>query len=262
MGPIANLVNDVILSVNRRFTRKLADDPAALAVLFRSLRDAESDGESVIFDMALPRVPAKLVHIVRTHAADEERHEGMMEEILERLGHRGDSDGGHASAVPYIDEAAGTILTAAAESDLELGRAYLLVYALERRLSAQLSQLARGIEHKRPEIAAMVREVAEDEKKHIGWCGVVSYHLIGDADVWEAERQAMIELETRTYPRLLAQNLNAMLDEGLTNMSRAERFFWRGAAWFAGRLPRQPVPDPDGAIASRDWFPRELRQAA
>lgn len=261
MGPI-QLFQNAIVSINRRFTTKLAEDPAALAVLFRSLRDAESDGESVIFDMALPRVPRKLEHLVRTHANDEERHEAMMSEVLEMLGCDADSDGDHVSAVPYIDEAAGTILTAAAESDVDLGRAYLLVYALERRLSAQLSQLAAGIEHARPEIAAMVREVAADEMKHIGWCGVVSHHLIGDTARWEAERDAMIELESRTYPRLMAQNLNAMLDEGLTNMSTVERAFWRCAAWVADRLPAQPVPDPSGVIAARDWVPRELGKAA
>lgn len=250
-----SLVRALSRRLNDRFTHQLVADDDALLVLFRMLADAEENGEAQVFDAVADRLGPKLAALVRRHADDERRHIGLTRRALRLLHDRPELRDGRANLVEVVDTHMGGMLRGEG-TDAELGRAYLLLYALERRMVAQLTQLERGLQGRRPELAAIVAEIRDDELKHIRWCQVVAWELMGaDEASFRATRDEMVAVEARVYLGVTRQNLTALLDVGLRGMSLVERGFWRLAAWTMGRLPSLPVPDPDGVIAARTWEP-------
>jgi hypothetical protein len=248
LAPLAQRIND-------RFTAQLVSDDDALLVFFRMLNDAEENGEAALFDAVAERLDGAIAGLVRRHAADEVRHIALTREALARLNDRPEVVDQRADLVALMDTHMGGMLSGEG-SDEELGRAYLLLHALERRMVAQLTQLERGLRGRRPELARIVGSIRDDERKHIAWCGVVAWSLMGDdLETYRRVREEMIVLEAQVYRGFTQHNLHAFLDAGLSGMGWPERLFWRGAAHVMGWMRSLPVPDPDGAIAALTWEP-------
>lgn len=248
------MLGAAIARLNDRFTRFLVEDDDALLVLFRMLNDAEEKGEACLFHEVAERVPARIATLVRRHEADERRHRELTREALALLHDRPGLVDRRADLVAVADGEVGELLTFGGQTDAELGRAYLFLHALERRMCAQLLQIGGALRARRPALADIVDQMRADELRHVTWCEVIAFELLGrDEATHAAVRGEMIALEARVFARVTAQNLSALLTVGLSAMPVAERAFWTAVSWALRVVPALPVPDRNGDLAAHRW---------
>lgn len=257
------LLRPVLERLQDRISGHIARDPDALIVLMRLLDDAEASGEAAVFERVEGRVGGRMAALVRRHADDERRHLAMTRAALVALGDDGSLADTRANLVEHVEAELDRILDPALDADdADLGRAYLLLFALERRMCAQLRQLGAALAPERPELAAVLHAILADELRHVRWCEAIAFELLGhDHAAFEVHRDAMLALEARVYARVTAQNLSTLLDVAFREVPRWERALLRGVAAVLRVVPGVPVPDRDGALGARAWS-RTLASAA
>lgn len=240
-----------------RISGHIVADDDALIVLLRLLDDAESSGEAAVFDRVEGRVTGRMAALVRRHADDERRHLEMTRAALVAMGDAGQLVDTRANLVEHVEAALDGILAPSVDAtDAELGRAYLLLYALERRMCAQLLQLGTALRSARPDLAQVLETIRGDELRHVRWCEAIAFELLGhDQQAFDTARAEMVALEAHVFARVTAQNLTTLLDVAFRAVPWWERGLLRLVALGLRVVPGIAVPDRDGELAARAWTP-------
>lgn len=254
------MIRTLVQRLHAHLTGHIARDRDALAVVLRSLRDAEESGEAQVFCVDMPQLPPAIAGLVARHGADEERHVDLMERALAAIDAQAVGDG-HTHVFAQVDAVAGAVFEQDLTDPVRFAEAYFLLYAMERRLSAFLHNLERHVRPVEPALADVLAEVRADEEKHIVWCQVVAWEALdGDRAAWEAARERMIAVEARSFARIQGANLAEIVTTTLSAMPTWQRGLWWGVAQVLqhGHIS-YPVPDPEGRLAAREWRPAGCR---
>ncbi len=173
-----------------RFMRKLARSPDGQRFILSQLVETEAmaNGEGNMFPRLLAYVQEPRLHrLVQRHYADEVRHEQLYRGVVGRVA--SEIDAPQSVMMMRILESLTRPSTAepiACDDDVLDG--YLFIQVLEEHATVDLPLVARVFDDIDPEIAAVVRAVAEDEKKHVGWCDpILAAHAASPEDL-EARR--------------------------------------------------------------------------
>ena len=258
------LIQRLEIYLNRVYLAKLARDPAALGFFLSVSADAEANGEGKVFERTQvwleERGHAKLAKIVATHAADEVRHERMMLDDLRRLGREPDAVPEELKVIDHLAARSGNVFDRPVESAADVAKAYLLLYAVERRAMERFGFMIEALEPVHPEIAATFATVAKDERTHLHYCVAVSRAAMPDDAAWTALRDEMVALEVEEFTSNSRRFMWHLLDRVFETMSVPEKLFWKTSRSLADLLGRKmdvlPVGGadelPSGRISSRN----------
>lgn len=255
------------IALNRAYLAKLARDPAALGFFLSVSADAEANGEGQVFAQTQEWLEAhgqsKLAKLVATHAADEVRHERLMLDDLARLGRTQDAVPEALKMIDRLGERAGNLFDRPVQTAEEVAKAYLLLYAVERRAMERFGFMIEALAPVHPEIAATFERIAKDERTHLHYCVAVSRAAMPDDAAWTALRDEMVALEVEEFTVSSRAWMWHALDNVFQSMSLAEKLFWKAARSLADLSGRKmdvlPVNGadalPSGRISPRNTMP-------
>jgi hypothetical protein len=261
------LVQRLEIALNRAYLAKLARDPAALGFFLTVSADAEANGEGQVFSHTETWLEArgqtKLAKLVATHAADEVRHERMMLDDLARIGRTPDEFPEALKVIDRLGERAGNLFDKPVESAEDVAKAYLLLYAVERRAMERFGFMIEALRPVHPEIAATFEQIAKDERTHLHYCVAVSRAAMPDDAAWTKLRDEMVALEVEEFTVSSRIWMWHALDNVFQTMSLPEKLFWktmRSLGDLTGRkmevLPVNGADElPSGRISARNTIP-------
>ena len=214
-----------------RFLDRLAATPRGRAFMLQFLVNAEEGDEAGVFDRLVEKVddPA-LNKLVRRHRDDEYRHARVFRDCLARQGVAAERLPAPANVLPFIERALGGVGAAFVDDRRTVMEAYLMLQVVEERGVEQYPLIASSIERYDPESAAVIREVANDELRHVKYAIAISRRYAPDALTREATLRRFRAAEQRAFVEhgrvFLAQAVTA----DLLDVRGPERLVWRGLA--------------------------------
>lgn len=132
--------------------------------------------------------------------------------------------------VHQMGKAAGDVFESPVESEGHVARAYLLLYAVERRAIERFTLNEEAVRPLYPEIAETFAKVKKDETRHLLYCAAVSRAMVSDDLVWTRLRDEMVELEARIFSERAHRFQMTLLEEVFTGMPWYRRLFWKTVA--------------------------------
>ena len=255
------------VALNVAYTKKLARDPAALAFFLSVSADAEANGEGQVFEQTREWLEKnghpRIAKLVATHAADEVRHEAMMRADLATLGREAVSYPASLKMIDNLGVRAGDIFAKPIENARDVAKAYLLLYAVERRALERFGLMVIALEGVHPGIAETFRKIAKDERSHLHYCVAVSRAAVPDDAEWTALRDEMVALEVEEFTENSQNFMWHALDNVFETMSLPEKLFWKAARLTANLTGRKmevlPIGGaqelPSGRISARNALP-------
>ena len=162
---------------------RLVATPRGRAFLLSFMADAEEADEGA-FDRLIARVEApELQKMVRTHAADEERHARVLRDALARQGAAAPPLPAHLRIIDRIDaEAGGAFRLGFPDDDPRTGvrKVYALLQAVEERGCAQFPLIARAIAPHDRRAARSIEEITRDEERHVLYAQAIARRYADD----------------------------------------------------------------------------------
>ncbi len=244
------MIPSIPLALNRRFTRAVAHDDAALRFYLNNAADAEDNGEATLFERVKPFLGPKLQKVVERHAADEVRHGAMLREELRKLGGEPEPVSPELQLVQRMAVAAGSLFHRELTGPADAARVYLLLYAIERRAIERFALLEEALRPVRPALADTFASIADDEHRHLRYCVAVSRALVPDDAEWTRLRDELVSIEERVFTENARHFQLHLVDRVFTRMSAAEKLFWHASRWLVDRTGQtQKILDVGGAAA-------------
>jgi len=220
-----NLTQKIGVALNEAFVAQQVRDLDALRFFLNASADAEANGEGGVFERVKPLVEGKYAKLVERHSADEVRHAALFTARLEELGGRVAPIPENLRIVERLGRAAGGLFDKEGLTREEAAKAYLLLYAIERRAIERFALMEKALAS-RPEIGETIRSIAADERRHLLYCVAVSRALLEDDAKWLALRDEMIRLEEDEFTAYSKEFQWYLLDHVFTTMP-----WWRKAMW-------------------------------
>lgn len=193
----------------RNFWARLAATPAGRRHIYSFAIAAEEGDEHGVFDLLAEKASdIGLKKLVRAHQADEERHAGLFQECLDRMG-------ATREAIPdsmRIIRRMGGKFNSYQNTDQTVVELYAMLRAIEVRGVEQFPIIAESLRPFDSWGADTFVEVAADEKRHVGFCDRIGSVEAGGAAAWQ---QAV-----RKYERI---ERAAFLEHGIVSLRYAFR---------------------------------------
>lgn len=235
-----------------QYMRVLTGSAEGRAHILNQIADAESSGESEIFDRALSRVEdPELARMIEKHRADEIRHAELFRECLARTGVDPGPVPSHLRMMDRLDRALGGFLSRPIVDGRGVMEAYLLLQVVEERALHQFAMLTLAFERVDPQTAAVFRAVDRDEQRHLRYCHAIARKYAPSTAVHDETLARFRRLEAECFRDNSAANMDYTLSRGFVPGALA-RTSWRAAFAFslvAGVLPFTQYGQPSAAAA-------------
>ena len=156
------------------FTKRLVSTAEGRAHLLAQVADAESSGESVIFERALAQVSdPELQQLIKKHRADELRHEALFRGRLARTGIDATTPP-ELRMIDRLDSAVGGLLSRPIEDARGVMEAYLLLQVIEERAVSQFPLIIAALQPVDEGSATTFQAVLADEERHLKYCQAIA----------------------------------------------------------------------------------------
>jgi rubrerythrin len=230
------------------YMKRLASSAEGRGFILRQLADAESNGESQIFERLLSKVDdPKLKQLIEKHQADEVRHAELYTRAAERQGVAKKPAPDHLKIIDRLDRAVGGFLSKPIETDRDVMEAYVMLQVIEERGITQFKLLEQAFRPYDPQSADVIAEIAGDEERHLKYCLAISRRYAPD----EATRLTTLVKYRELEAKCFAENSEAM-----SAFTMEKGYFTGGplARWFFSTLQglgaRQGLPYTNYAEAA------------
>jgi rubrerythrin len=249
-----DLRNEIV----ERFTRRLLATPEGRAHVLNQIADAESNGESQVFEHILEHVDdAQLRKLVEKHQADEVRHEKLFRACVERNGVQQGPVPSHLKLIDRLDAATGGFFQRDLDKTTGVMEAYLLLQVIEERAITQFTVFERLFREIDPVIADTFVEVARDEERHLKYCHAISKRYAPDELTRQSTLKRLRELEARCFAENSAANMEHVFDNGYFDGGPVAKWVFKAMAALgnrSGELPYTAYADDDhsqGALVAQ-----------
>jgi rubrerythrin len=222
--------------MHQLFLRDLFATARGRAFVLSQAADAESGGEAKLFDVLLEKVHDPDLHrMVKKHREDEIRHAEMYAACAARQGAKLPEIPPSLKVIDTIDRHLTEVRDGVSffdekvHDDRWIVDGYLFLQVLEERAVEQFGTLAGSLRPFDPRSAAIVTEVAADERRHLLYCDAVTKKYAPDANALAARLDAFRRAEAIAYREHTQKSLEFLLGHGFLP-SRTKTLFWRGVA--------------------------------
>src|SRR5690242_19134533 len=226
----------ILERLNLRYMRQLFSTPEGRAHVLAQAVDGESSGEAAIFERTIAQVDdPELKRVIRKHQQDELRHEKLFRERLAAQNAPYVLPD-HLKLVARVDAEAGNVIDRPVKDARGVLEAYTLLQALEERACFSFTMFIAAIEPYDPESARVIREILEDEKRHLKYCVAVAKRYARDEDERLEVLYKMRRAEARAFKANQMANMDYTLSKGWVG-GPIETAFWRAIRFLARPLP-------------------------
>jgi rubrerythrin len=223
------------------FLKGLLSRPEGRAHLLNSVADAEDTGEAAIFERLLRHVEdPRLRQMITRHQADEIRHAELLRGCLRRTGVDPGPVPAHLRLLDRLDRLAGGLMAMPVEDDRDVMIAYLMLLVIEERALHQFAQFVPAFERVDPVTAAVFREIARDEERHLRYCHAISRRYAPGEATWEAHLHHFRTLEARAYAENNRANMDHLFERGIHRAGPLARRAWGAVQALAARSAHGP----------------------
>ncbi len=240
-----NFAQKLGIALNEMFVAQQVKDPGALKFFLNASADAEANGEAGVFVRVRPLLDGKFAKLVERHSADEVRHAALFTARLEELGGTIEPVPENLRIVDRLGKAAGNVFDKEEITTYEAAKAYLLLYAIERRAIERFALMESAL-RMHPGIAGTIAGIAADERRHLLYCVAVSRALLPDDAEWTKLRDEMVALEEVEFTAYSKEFQWHLLDRVFTTMPWWQRTLWKMARNFADLLGQKQSVLPVG----------------
>ena len=231
-------------TLNLRYMKDLTATAAGRAHILRQLADAESTGESAIFDRVLARVTdPPLARMIEKHRSDEIRHEIMFRKCLARTHQSEEQTPDHLRVIRRLDEKLGHLLDRPIRDARDITEAYLVLQVLEERAVHEFAFLERAFRDVDPETADTLALVLKDERRHLLYCQAIARRYTPDDEQRAAMLQRIRRLEAEAYLENRRANMQHVRERRIIRRE-SRRLFWRA---LEALMPGAALPFTDFA---------------
>ena len=230
-------------TLDRHVRHAMLTQPAALAFALSSYADAESAGESQVFERCLARASDPRVRaMIRRHQEDEIRHAALLDARRVALELPRYHIPAHLKVVDLLSAAAGGVLELPMDEDRHVALAYHLLYVVEARAVDEFDRATAAFEATGDrETAALFASIRADETRHLRYCDAIARKFSTDAAEFDRDRARMVDIERRVYGAQTRAFTLHMLREGIFVLPEP----WDsllGVLLFTTNLARLPAP--------------------
>jgi len=214
-----------------RFMARLVGNPRGRAFMLSLMADAEEADEAGVFDALLERVDDPKLHkMVRRHVDDEARHATLLRERVRAVGVTPPPVPRSLSIVDRINRALGDLGEGFVKNQRSVMEAYVLLEVVEERAVEQFPRIAAALDRVDPVSAEVVRNIWEDEKRHVLYARAIGEKYAPDAETLAKTRSKFRLVEQRAFEENGADVLRYALDENLLALPFMEKLVWRAMA--------------------------------
>ncbi len=237
-------------TLERSFISHLVATPKGRAHLLNQVADAESNGESKIFDSALALVDdPELRTLIARHAADEVEHARMFEERRDAQGFAIGPAPEHLRLVARLDAKLGGFFARGVRTRRDVMDAYVMLQVVEERACTQFPVFAEAFRTVDPGTARTFDSVAKDEERHLKYCRAIAKRYAPSDVTYAATLAEMRASEAEVFVENTRAGLAWVLDGGYTDLSPLGRAGWRSLA-VVGRVLETSRPTPFSKLAA------------
>ena len=223
------------------FTRQFVATPIGRAHVLSQLADAEDNGETQMFDRALALVDdPKLAQLIVRHRADELRHGKLFRDRLAAQGVDPGPLDDELKILVQIDRDLGGIFDRPITDARGVMEAYLLLQVLEERAINQFSMIERAFRPVDAATADVLREVADDERRHLRYCDAIARRYAPSPEVQRETLAHYRLVEARAFIRTKRANMQLALGLGLVPGALA-RLMWQAIGAINERIGPLPL---------------------
>jgi rubrerythrin len=226
------------------FARRLLATPEGRAHVLNQIADAESNGESQVFEHVLAHVDdPKLRKMIEKHQADEVRHEQMFRACLKKTGLDPGPVPSHLKLIDRLDRAVGGFFAQPITDGRGVAEAYLMLQVIEERAVTQFKIFEQAFREIDPEIADTFVAVARDEERHLKYCHAIAKRYAPDDATREATLARFRRLEAQAFADNSAANMQHTFERGWFAGNALVKGFWRAIQWVNGRSGNLPLTE-------------------
>jgi rubrerythrin len=240
-------------ALDLNFLRHLIETPAGRQHVLSQVADAESTGESRVFEQLLSQVDdPELAKMIEKHQADEIRHAELFRACEARTGLPARTVPTELRLMDRLDAQLGHILAKPITTREGVMDAYLLLQVLEERAITQFGRFIEAFGEIDPETAAVFTQVNLDEERHLKYCHAISRRYAPDEATRLATLARLRHEEALAFRENQLVNLNHTLDTGLIR-GTVRRALWRAlarVAALAASAPSTPFAQMPAPIAA------------
>lgn len=220
--------NDGPNVIDARFMDRLFASRRGRTFMLSFMADAEDSDEGGVFDTLLTRVDDPQLHrMIRIHKDDETRHAELLRKCVARQGMIPDAVPDELRIVPYLERSLGNVAERFLDQKAGVMEAYVFLQVVEERAVLQFPRFADALRPYDPESAAVIDEIAEDERRHVKYAKAISKKYAPDPVTLQRTLVQFRAAEAKAYVDHGAAFLDFALDRELLAIGRAERYFWR-----------------------------------
>ncbi len=224
-----------------RYLRLMLQSVEGRAFVLRQLADAESNGESKVFDQVLSHVDdPELQKMIQKHKADEIRHAELYTAAAVKTGVPMQPVPDQLKLIDRLDRAMGGFLDKPIVDKQGVMEAYLVLQVVEERGITQFRLLERGFREVDAEVADLIASIARDEERHLCYCLAISRRYAPDEATLRSSLRRIRNLEARAF----AENSQALMEYAmghqLFNGGPLARLFFQTVQKLARRSGQLP----------------------
>lgn len=214
--------------IDTRFMDRLFASRRGRTFMLSFMADAEDSDEGGVFDTLLERVDDPQLHkMIRIHRDDETRHAEILRKCVARQGLIPDAVPEDLRVVPYIERSLGSVAERFLDQRAGVMEAYVFLQVLEERAVLQFPRFADAMRRYDPESAAVIDEIAEDERRHVKYAKAISRKYAPDPITLHRTLVQFREAESKATVDHGSAFLEFALDKHLLEIGRGEELLWR-----------------------------------
>lgn len=227
--------------LTRRFLNAVLETPEGRAFLFNQIADAEDNGEATVFDEVIAAIDdPTLSKIVDRHRRDEIRHGELFRAARDRTGVDPGPVPEEIKVLDRINAHLGGFFDRPI-TDLDgVVEAYLILQVIEERATTQFHLIEASLRDVDPESAARVREIADDEARHLKYCRAVVKRYASNPAFVERRLGELRRIEAVAFRETTGANLAHALLRGFIK-NPVDRAFFRAVRWLGDVIGARPM---------------------
>lgn len=210
------------------FMRKLAATPDGQRFMISQLVETEAmaNGEGAMFPRLLAYIDEPRLHrLVQHHYDDEVRHEGLYREVMARIDSVTEAPR-ELMVMQILQDMTRQFTDDEITCDRDVLESYLFIQVLEEHAEIDLPLVAQVFDDIDPVIAAVVRSVARDEKKHVRWCDPLVEAFASTPEDLAKTRRRFRRIVNFSHDRHNLLGAAHAFREGLVKAGLLQRWAW------------------------------------
>jgi rubrerythrin len=239
----------IVASIKTRYLNQLLASPEGLAFFLGYLASIERD-EVHLFEELLSRVPdERFQKMIRIHREDEQRHSELLNRCAMSVGPKPIAAPVELNMPYRLEQALCGLTESFLQGSCGVFEVYALLQVLEERAVREYPAFIKALEAVDTESAEILRQILEDEKRHVGYARAIARQYAPSAAAHDRTLACYRAVEAQAFEQQGREFALFMLDRGLLQLGALEATILRAMCTMAPT----PKAQRSASTSSQRW---------